>query len=58
MDSLTIFLVLLALGFVFGKLAKSRHYQSILAREQALVTLPTISNKKPIGPPFQSITPS
>lgn len=49
MDSLTIFLVLLALGFIFGKLAESRHYRSIHARELALVELPTISNKKPIG---------
>ena len=51
MDSLTIFLVLLALGFVFGKLAESRHYRSIHSREQVLVTVPTISNKKPIGAP-------
>ena len=51
MDSLTIFLVLLALGFVFGKLAESRHYRSIQSREQELVTIPTISNKEPMGPP-------
>jgi uncharacterized protein YbjQ (UPF0145 family) len=49
MDSLTIFLILLGLGFVFGKLAESRHYRSIHAREQALIALPTISTKKPIG---------
>ncbi len=50
MDTLVIFLVLLALGFVFGKMAESRHYRSIQAREQAFMALPTISNKKPMGP--------
>ncbi len=51
MDSLTIFLVLVALGYVFGKLAESRHYRSIHSREKTLVNLPTISNKKPMGAP-------
>ena len=46
---LTIFLILLALGFVFGKLAESRHYRSIQAREEMLVRLPTTSCKKPMG---------
>ena len=49
MDSLIIFLVLLTLGFVFGKLAENRHYRSIRTREQALIGLPTVSSKKPIG---------
>jgi len=49
MDSVTIFLILLTLGFVFGKLAESRHYRSIRAREEMLVRLPTTSCKKPIG---------
>jgi len=49
MDSVTIFLILLTLGFVFGKLAESRHYRSIQAREELLVRLPTTSCKKPIG---------
>ena len=49
MDSLTVFLVLLALGFIVGKFVESRHYRSIRSREQALITLPTTSNKKPIG---------
>ena len=49
MDSVTIFLTLLTLGFVFGKLAESRHYRSIQAREELLVRLPTTSCKKPIG---------
>ena len=49
MDSFTIFLILLALGFVFGKLAERRHYRSIQAREELLVRLPTTSCKKPMG---------
>jgi hypothetical protein len=49
MDSLTIFLILLVLGFVFGKLAEGRHYRSIQAREEMLVRLPATSCKKPIG---------
>ncbi len=49
MDSITIFLILLSLGFVFGKFAESRHYRSIQAREELLIRLPTTSCKKPIG---------
>ncbi len=51
MDSLIIFLILLSLGYAFGKMAENRHYRSIHAREQALITLPTTSSKKPIGNP-------
>jgi uncharacterized protein YbjQ (UPF0145 family) len=49
MDSLIIFLVLLSLGYVFGKLAESRHYRSIHAREEMLIRLPAISCKRPMG---------
>jgi uncharacterized protein YbjQ (UPF0145 family) len=49
MDSLIIFLVLLSLGYVFGKLAEGRHYRSIHAREEMLVRLPATSCKKPMG---------
>lgn len=49
MDGLTIFLILLALGFVFGKLAEGRHYRSIQAREEMLIRLPVTSCKKPMG---------
>lgn len=49
MENLIFFLVLLSLGYVFGKMAESRHYRSIRAREQALVRLPTVSSKKPVG---------
>ncbi len=49
MDSFTIFLILLTLGFVFGKLAESRHYRSIHAREEMFLHIPTTSCKKPMG---------
>ncbi len=49
MESLIIFLVLLALGYVFGKIAEGRHYRSIHTREQAFLELPTVSSKKPVG---------
>ncbi len=49
MESLIIFLVLLALGYVFGKIAEGRHYRSIRTREQAFLELPTVSSKKPVG---------
>ena len=40
-------LVLLALGFVVGRLLESRHYQSILAREKELIRLPAIPTRIP-----------
>ncbi len=48
MDGLTITLIFLVLGFVFGKLAESRHYRSIQAREEILIRVATTSCKKPI----------
>lgn len=48
MESLIIFLILLVLGFVFGKLSEGRHYRSIQAREELLVRLPTTSCKNPM----------
>ena len=51
MDGLTVFLILLALGYIFGKIAENRHYRSIQSREQAFVHLPTVNSKKPFGDP-------
>lgn len=48
MESVTIFLIFLVLGYIFGKLAEARHYRSIRAREEILVHLPTTSCKKAI----------
>ena len=49
MDNLTIFFVLLTLGYVFGKYAEKSHYASINAREKSLLYLPTTTSKYPIG---------
>lgn len=49
MAQLIIFATLIALGYFFGKLAESRHYQSIKQREAELLELPTTSSKQPMG---------
>jgi uncharacterized protein YbjQ (UPF0145 family) len=46
-------LLLLALGYAFGRFAESRHYKSIIAREQELVGLPAIASRvPPVRQPF------
>lgn len=42
-------LTLLILGYVFGKIAESRHYKSIAKREAELLHLPTTNTKRPLG---------
>lgn len=37
-----------ALGYVFGRAAESRHYRSIIAREKQLVQLPATTLRKPL----------
>ena len=49
MENLIIFLVLISLGYGFGKIAEKNHYKSIIEREKKLVALPTTSSKYPIG---------
>lgn len=49
MNSLLYFLVLLLLGYVFGRLSESNHYKSIVTREKEFLALPTTSSKYPIG---------
>ncbi len=46
MGDLTIFLILLALGYGAGTWAEKRHYRSIMEREEQLLHLPTITTKK------------
>lgn len=46
MEQLIIFAVLLSLGYLFGRRAEKKHYQSIIAREKQLISLPTTSSKK------------
>lgn len=45
MIDIIIFFSLLALGYGFGRYAESRHYQSILTREETLRSLPAIASK-------------
>ena len=47
MLDLIIFPVLLALGYGFGRHAETRHYQSIIAREKKLQSLPAVGMKVP-----------
>lgn len=42
-----IFIILLALGFGFGRYAETRHYKSIIKREKLLNTLPAIASRIP-----------
>ena len=49
MDQLTLFLILLGLGFFVGKYLEGRHYKSIVQREEELKNFPVVSFKKPVG---------
>jgi len=42
-------LVLLSLGYVFGRRAESKHYKDIQRREKLLLALPTVSSEQPLG---------
>ncbi len=45
MEGLIILIILLALGYTSGKIAESRHYRSIEAREREFLSFPTITMK-------------
>ncbi len=47
MYDLIIFLVLLALGYGFGRYAELKHYKSIIKREKQFNSLPAIAMKTP-----------
>jgi len=47
MYDLIIFLVLLALGFGFGRYAELKHYKSIIKREKKLNSIPAVASKIP-----------
>ena len=44
-EGLIVFIVLLTLGYVAGRVAESRHYRSIEARERELLRLPVVTMK-------------
>ena len=46
--NLGIFIFLLLLGYIFGKLAESKHYRSIEERENKFRKLPTSNWKQPL----------
>ena len=45
MENLIIFLVLLAIGYGFGRAAELRHFKSIRTREKELQSIPAIATK-------------
>jgi len=47
MYDLIVLVALLAIGYVFGRIAESRHYKSIIRREQEYRDLPAIASKIP-----------
>lgn len=48
MQDIIIFLVLLSLGYVFGKIAEKKHFASIRKREALYTHVPTTTSKRPI----------
>lgn len=47
MADLIILIILLALGYFFGRMAEKRHYKSIFKREKQLRKIPVIASKFP-----------
>jgi len=47
MTDISIFLILLGLGYVFGVIAEKKHYRSILRRESETNNVPCMTLKKP-----------
>ena len=45
MYDLIIFLVLLAMGYGFGRYAETKHYKSIIKREKELNSIPAVATK-------------
>ncbi|MFT5658274.1 MAG: hypothetical protein ACI9KN_001553 [Gammaproteobacteria bacterium] len=45
MFELAVFLVLLVIGFVFGRLAEKRHFRSIIKREKETLKVPVMTLK-------------
>ncbi|MDH5395167.1 MAG: YbjQ family protein [Gammaproteobacteria bacterium] len=52
MTDLIIFIVLLSLGYGFGRYAEKNHYKSIIQREKELNSIPAIASRiPPVGRP-------
>lgn len=55
MIDLIVFLVLLALGYGFGRYAEQSHYRSIIAREKRLNRIPAVVTKiAPLDRPYRA----
>lgn len=54
MEQIAITLVLLSLGYFFGRHAEKKHYKSIIEREQAMNALPAMASRfPPAGEKFE-----
>lgn len=51
MEAILIWLALVVVGYVFGQRAERKHYRSIQQRERALLALPAINARIPVGKP-------
>lgn len=49
MENLLLFVTLVFLGYIFGRIAEKRHYRSITLREQQYLQLPSTCCSLPIG---------
>lgn len=47
MSNLVITLILISLGYFFGRRAEKKHYKSIIAREQVMNSLPAMASRMP-----------
>ncbi len=50
MEQLIVILVLIIIGYVFGRQAEARHYRSIREREQKFLPLPCTDTRWPLQP--------
>ena len=56
MTDLIIFLVLLSLGYGFGRYAENRHYKSIFEREKRLRSIPAVAARiPPLHKPYKTV---
>lgn len=51
MEGIVLWLLLVVIGYVFGRRAESRHYKSINARERTLLALPAVNAREPVAAP-------
>ena len=47
MEQIIITLILISLGYLFGRHAEKKHYQNIIAREETMNALPAIASRIP-----------